>query len=202
MAKRLTDEEVQQNMDLVMKLVGKMPDPRQGLVKKMLEGKVGSAYFTAPASAREEYHYCFPGGLCAHSLNVVKNLHSLAKALAPGKYPDHQLIFVGLFHDLGKVGDGVHEYYQPNESDWHRKKGMLYETNKKCVYMPTSERGLYVLQSHGIELTSDEYLAIRLNDGQYDDTNKNYRMKEPELALLTHFADRWSSEQEKHEGEV
>jgi hypothetical protein len=196
--RRPTDEEKLQNHELVMKLIEKMPEPRRALVKKMFEGPVGEFYFTAPASSREDFHYCFSGGLCAHSLNVAKNVMTLATALAPGKYPAHQLAFVGLFHDLGKVGDGKEPYYVPNPSEWHRNKGMLYETNKDCVYMPTSERGLYILQKHGIELTPDEYLAIRLNDGMYDDTNKNYRMKEPELALLVHFADRWASEQEKH----
>ena len=54
-----------------------------------------------------------------------------------------------------------------------------------------------MLQKHGIELTSDEHLAIRLNDGQYDETNKSYRMKEPELALLLHWADMWATKMEK-----
>jgi hypothetical protein len=40
-------------------------------------------------------------------------------------------------------------------------------------------------------------LAIRLNDGQYDETNKRYSMKEPPLALLIHMADRIVCETEK-----
>lgn len=185
------------NVELVNKLIDKFPEPRRGLVQTMMEGPVGLAYFTAPASSREEFHSCFPGGLAHHSLNLVRNLKKLADALCPGKFDSSTLAFVGLFHDLGKVGDGEEEYYLPQKSDWHRNKGMLYETNKDCVYMPTSERGLYILQKYGIELSSDEYLAIRLNDGQYDDTNKAYRMKEPELALLVHWADMWATQQEK-----
>lgn len=195
--KRLTEEHILKNRELTIKLISKLPEPRRNLVQKMMDGKIGEIYFTAPASSREEFHGCFPGGLCAHSLNVVANLRKLADSLCPGYYDNSILIFVGLFHDLGKVGDGIEEYYLPNKSDWHRNKGMLYETNKNCVYMPTSERGLYILQKNGIELSSDEYLAIRLNDGQYDDTNKGYKMKEPKLAILVHFADRWATEQEK-----
>lgn len=197
MTGRLTDEEILKNNETVLKLVDIMPEPRRTLVRKMLDGKIGEAYFTAPASSREEFHACYVGGLCQHSLNLVRNLKNLTDALCPGKYDKSTLAFVGLFHDLGKVGDGENEYYIPNPSDWHRNKGMLYEINKKCIYMPTSERGLYILQMLGITVTDEEYLAIRLNDGMYDDTNKSYKMKEPELALLVHWADMWSTKQEK-----
>lgn len=194
---KISADDIVKNRELVMKLIDKFPEPRRTLVIKMMDGPIGETYFTAPASSREEYHGCYPGGLCQHSLNVVANLRSLSAALCPGQFDGPTLIFVGLFHDFGKVGDGVEEYYVPNPSDWHRNKGMLYEINKKCIYMPTSERGLYVLQKHCIELNHEEYLAIRLNDGQYDETNKSYRMKEPCLSILVHFADRWSTEQEK-----
>jgi hypothetical protein len=193
-----TAEEIAAEIDIFNGLVEIMPEPRRGLVKGMMDGPVGQAYFVAPASSRVEYHSCYPGGLLVHSLNVTKNLKRLVKALCPGKYDDATLAFVGLFHDLGKAGDGVEEFYVPNPSDWHRQKGMLYETNKRCVYMPTSERGLYILQKHGIQVSPDEYLAIRLNDGMYTDENKGYRMKEPGLALLVHWADRWSAELEKN----
>lgn len=197
--KQLTDEEMTRNVEMVTKLLEKLSGPRKEKVREMMSGKVGEIYFTAPASTREEYHSAYPGGLAVHSLNVVANLHKLCKALCPGKYADETIIFAGLFHDLGKVGDGEQEYYLPHHSDWHRKQGMLFEVNQKCVSMPTSERGLYILQKAGIELSSDEYLAIRLNDGQYDQTNKAYAMKEPDLALLVHWADMWACKQEKVE---
>lgn len=195
-----TEEEKLRNVELVMKLIEKIePASRREKVKSMMEGPVGQEYWTAPASSKEEYHSCYPGGLCQHSLNVVQNLKKLTDALCPKRYDLSTLIFVGLFHDLGKVGDGVEPYYQPNSSEWHRQKGALYETNRKCVYMPTSERGLYILQTHGVEVSSEEYLAIRLNDGMYTDENRGYRLKEPDLALLVHWADRWSTSQEKQE---
>lgn len=196
MAKQQLD--IEKKIKTFWKLVDIFSEPRKTKVKDMMEGKVGEIYFTAPASSREEFHSCYPGGLLVHSLNVVENLYSLSKALCPGVFSDEKLSFTGLFHDLGKVGDGTNEYYVPNPSDWHRNKGMLYEVNKDCTYMPTSERGLYVLQTHGIQMDADEYLAIRLNDGQYDDTNKSYKMKEPELALLVHWADMWATKQEKN----
>lgn len=199
MGTRPTEEELLKNMERVQKLIDLMPEDRQGQVKRMMDSKVGEVYFTAPASSREEYHSCYPGGLAQHSLNVVRNLKKVCDAFCKGRYPDHQLAFVGLFHDLGKVGDGEVESYIPNLDQWQRNRGQLYQINKDCPWMPTSERGLYILQNFGVQVTSDEYLAIRLNDGQYVDENKPYRGREPDLALLLHMADMWAARQEKTE---
>lgn len=192
-----SEEQKLENAQLVMRLVENFPEPRRGLVKKMLEGPIGQEYFVAPASSREEFHGCYPGGLCQHSLNVVSSLYRMSKALCPDRWDKSTLAFVGLFHDLGKVGDGERPGYVPNPSDWHRNKGMLYEVNARCVYMPSSERGLFLLQRYGIVLEAEEYLAIRLNDGQYEKANDGYKMREPDLALLLHWADRWSVSVEK-----
>jgi len=198
--KQLSEEEILANQKLVMKMVAKATatDPRWKLVDDMLKGPVGDEYFMAPGSSKLEFHDCFVGGLCYHSLNVFKALRKLVDALAPGEYTPETLLFVSLFHDLGKVGDGKEPYYVPEESQWHREKlGKMYSINQKCVQMPTSERGLFILQAAGIELTADEYLAIRLNDGMYPPENKSYGMHEPKLALLVHWADRWDAGAEK-----
>jgi hypothetical protein len=193
----LSNEQIVENMNEVKFLITTLDQPRRDLVEKMMAGPVGDEYFTAPASSREEYHDCFPGGLCQHSLDVRKQLFKISDALAPKVYPESILTFVSLFHDLGKAGDGEHPLYLPNPEVWQRNKGNLYVTNRECVYMPIAERSLFVLQKFGIVMTSDEYLAIRLHDGQYEDANRGYRMKEPDLSLLLHFADRWAIAVEK-----
>jgi hypothetical protein len=154
-------------------------------------------FYLAPASSREEYHGCYPGGLCDHSLRVAKNLKTLADALKPSFYQKEQLVFLGLLHDLGKVGDVDHPLYLPNPSEWHRKKGMLYETNKSLLYMPTCDRTMYLLQKFGILVEAEEYIALRISDGPYEKSNEKYNMKEPDLAVLLHMADRWACTQEK-----
>jgi hypothetical protein len=186
MVTRLDDEVIASNMETVKAMVAGWSETRRKAVAKMLSGVVGEEFFTAPASMRTEYHNCFPGGLCDHSLRVTLNLMNLTGLWAPGRWTNETLEFVGLFHDLGKVGDGERPYYN-----------ILYEANRECVYMPTSERGLFVLQKFGVTVTDEEYLAIRLNDGMYDETNKRYAMKEPDLAVLVHMADRWACAQEK-----
>lgn len=191
-------DKVEKNRERILKLIEMISEPRRSKVKEMLDGPLGLEFFTAPASTRVSYHSCYPGGLAQHSLNVVKYLVELAETLTPGTYSKEKLVFVGLFHDLGKAGDGEVGYYRQNPSEWHREKlGQHYEINPECLAMPNSERGLYVLQKFGIEVDHDEYLSIRLNDGQYDDTNKAYRMKEPDLAILVHYADLWATRQEK-----
>lgn len=195
--KQLEPDQFEKYAELFERLVGVLPDHRRSLVKDMLDTQVGESFMTSPASSRAEFHGCFPGGLLVHSVGVVDNLRKISSALCPKRFSDETLVFVGLFHDLGKTGDGEEPFYVPNTSDWHVKKGMLYEINKDCRYMPTSERGLYILQKNGIELSAEEYLAIRLNDGMYTDENKGYSMKEPPLSLLLHWADRWSVEIEK-----
>lgn len=198
MASAPTAEELQAEITIMESLIDIMPEPRRAQVKAMMDGPVGLSYVEAPASSRVDYHNCFPGGLLVHSLTVTKTLKRLAKTLCPGVYDDATLAFVGLFHDLGKAGDGEHGYYVPNPSQWHREKlGKLYERNPECIDMPNAELGLYVLQKQGITLSPEEYLAIRLNDGPYSQANEPYLMKEPVLALLVHWADRWSCHLEK-----
>jgi hypothetical protein len=206
MVNKISDEQVVKNAQIVEKLIETFPSGgtvgggRRELVQSMFKGIVGQEFYAAPASPRESWHNCFPGGLCDHSLRVVSNLMKISKSLAPDRYSPQTLTFVGLFHDLGKVGDGERPYYLPLEgkdNSWRRQKGELYEINKDCTYMPTSERGLYILQKYGIELSADEYLAIRLNDGMYEEANKRYALHEPDLALLVHFADRYALQIEK-----
>lgn len=193
----ISDAQVVKNAELVEFLLKKIESPdRKAGISRMFEA-IGPIYFSAPASTRVEYHSCFNGGLAYHSLNVTKYVSKLAETLCPERWSEETLIFVGLFHDLGKVGDGVNPYYIAKDSDWHRKQGILYETNPECLYLTTSERGLYLLQKFSIEVSHEEYAAIRLNDGQYVEENKPYRQREPDLALIVHWADMWSTKQEK-----
>jgi hypothetical protein len=67
--------------------------------------------------------------------------------------------------------------------------------------MPNSEKSLFVLQAFGIEVDHEEFVAIRLNDGMGPDSNKEYNFKEPDLALIVHWADYWSSRVEKQQNQ-
>lgn len=198
MTNKLTEEQKLKNVKLVYKLIAKFEEPRKKYVEYMLDGPVGEMYFTAPASTKEDYHDCTPGGLCHHSLKVVRNLKSLAEDLCPDKWSFEKLAFVGLFHDLGKIGDGEVDRYIPNPSAYQRREyGKLFTINPEMKWMTHADGSLFLLQEYGIKLDWEEWTAIKLHDGQMSDENRQYRMRESKLALLLHWADIWDAQAEK-----
>ena len=194
----LSEEQLIQNYEKYKSLLLQTGDHRSAQLEALID-HFGNRFVLCPASSKKQLHAAYPGGLIDHSLRVLKNATRMIKVAQDvyGDIPDESVVFAALFHDLGKTGDGVVDYYVPNKSDWHRERGILYEINKECRFMQTSERGLFILQNYGITMSYDEYLAIRLNDGMYDQTNAAYRMNEPKLALLTHWADMMACKHEK-----
>lgn len=192
------DKRLEGNHRALTGLIKQFSPDRQAEVNEFFSGPMGEQFMTAPASSRRHFHYAFPGGLLAHSINVITNMARIAGALCPGRWTNEKLIFVGLFHDVGKAGTVGSPYYLQVSERWKRERGEFYEVQQD-EWMPSAEKGLYVLQQHGIALDHEEYMAIRLNDGSGPVENKPYSMKEPPLALITHWADHWSMIQEKEE---
>jgi hypothetical protein len=190
---------IEKNISLVSSLLDSVvKSERKDQIKKMLESDFGTLYFSAPASSREEYHYCWPGGLVSHSLNVYKNLRKLNTAFDLG-FSEESMFIVTMFHDIGKASDtNLDEpHYVKTSEDWRLRKGWLYEYSTKGVYMPNHLRSVFILGQFQIQLSAEEYMAIFLNDNQYLDSNKEYRLKECSLSLYTHMADRIALEQER-----
>jgi len=69
-------------------------------IESLLDYLLESDYFTAPASTK--YHNSFPGGLCLHSLNLVRTFSAADKLLLKPLPPD-SVVLCGLLHDLCKV---------------------------------------------------------------------------------------------------
>ena len=193
------EKKIQETIDLVGQIIeARVSTTRKKKILEMLEGDYGVLYFTAPASSRDAYHYNWPGGLAQHSINVYKNLRKLNEAFDQ-KFSEESMVIVSLFHDIGKASTSELDkpFYSPQTEEWRLKRGWTHEFTPDPVYMPTHVRSIFVLQHFGIVLTPDEFTAIYLNDGQYADENKPYRLKECPLALMTHMADRIALEQEK-----
>lgn len=171
----------------------------------------GSRILTAPASSVDYYHNAFPGGYIDHVLRVVEmsmNLYNFyaENGLSVEGFTKENLVFVAMHHDLGKLGfqgEG-REKYLPNDSEWHRKNlGKIYKYNENIPFSLVQDLSLYLLQKNGIEMCFEEFLAIKIHDGLYDDTNKPYFISRTEssglrsnLPYIVHTADLMSS---KHE---
>lgn len=180
----------------VSAIVDSFPEPRRSAVRNMLDGLLGEQFMVAPASTRRAYHNAYPCGLVAHSLTVATNAVKIAAALAPSRWSTQQLMFCGLFHDFGKAGSPGSPYYLPTKEDWKRRNEEYYDVSS-VEWMPNSEKSVWLLQSHGVVLTHEEYAAIRLNDGMGPAENKPWSFREPDLALVVHWADHWAMRSEQ-----
>lgn len=190
---KLTAEQLEQNYKNFVACVEKyITGDRKEKVLNMLDN-IGEEMVLAPASGRSYYHGAYAGGYLVHVLNVVKfavRIKALFENMG-GKvdFTDEELIFSALFHDLGKVGNGEEPNYIPQESEWHRKnQGSIYINNPKIDFMLVPDRSLYLLQKYGISVNQKEYLAIKLHDGLFEETNKPYLISfNPDSKLKTNI---------------
>ena len=161
-----------------------------------------------PASGVEHYHNAFPGGYVDHILRVREcaiELYNSWKKLGANVsgFTLQELCFTALHHDLGKTGfpGAGNETYMPNESEWHRKnQGKIYSHNTNNPFATIPDLSLYLLQYYNVPVSWNEYLAIKIHDGLYDDANKPYYIsRAPEakfkncMPILLHHADHMAS---------
>lgn len=190
---KLSAEEIQKNYDTFVSCIKATLSPeRQEAVMNMLKD-LGDEMAIAPASGKNWYHGAYAGGYLVHVMKVVKaalKISSVFESLGGKKdYTDEELVFSALFHDLGKVGDTGQPNYIFQDSDWHRKnQGSMYKNNPELPFMLIPDRSLYLLQKYGIKVSHNEYLAIMLHDGLYEETNKPYLISfNPDSKLKTNI---------------
>lgn len=197
----LTAEQIKQNWDTLMEYIGfYIEQPRKDKVLEFYK-KFEDRLIMMPASSKVAYHNCFAGGYVDHVNRVIESslkLSSVWKEMGiTQNYTDEELVFSALNHDLGKMGNKDEVAYLPNPSQWHiDNRGELYTHNTKLTFMSVPDRSLYLLTQHGIEYSENEYLAIKLHDGVYDEANKPYLMSympetKPRTSLvhILHHAD-------------
>ena len=169
------------------------PDLR-GKIEKFTED-FAPRLFACPASPSVDYaaaHNCMPTGLVEHSLRVFRIFkESVDKNMKLFEHPvnNDDIVIAALFHDMGKLGDPWHSYYENQDSDWHAELGMFYKLNSDIEYMRVPHRSLFLLQHYGVKLPLHVYKTILLHDGPHDETNKPYSMKEGLFAVLLSQAD-------------
>lgn len=176
----LTAEQIQQNwIDFEETIKAYISEPRRS---KLLDfySQYAERIMMMPASSKEAYHNAFTGGYVEHILRVIDCALKLNDVWAEmgadtTTYTKEELVFSAINHDLGKMGDSEHEAYLPSTDQWRKDKlGELYTFNTALAYMSVPDRGLFLLNQHGIEMSLNEYLAIKLHDGMYEEANKQY----------------------------
>lgn len=199
-------ESIQQNYDKFMEYVEQDARAEQ---LKVLYKEFESELTTAPASAKIQFHNCFPGGYLDHVVRVIDTslkMASLYKTVGGTiDFTKQELIFAAMNHDLGKLGLENEPYYVRQDSDWHRKRGELYKYNDNLQYFAAPERGLMLLQKYGIQVTQNEWLGIKLSDGNYDEGNRKYLQgngMKITLPYIIHWADHMATKVEKDKNTI
>ena len=177
---KLTAEQIQENWDIFISNIENYitGDRKQALLD--FYNKYQERVMLMPAAHKKEYHNSFPGGYVEHVNRVVRCALKQAKLWEEEgcdmtTFTTEELIFSAINHDLGKMGDEDNESYIPQTDKWRREKlGEDYMFNKQVPFSSVPDRGLFMLQSHGVIYTFNEMLAIQTHDGLYDVANEKY----------------------------
>ena len=177
---KLTAEQIQENWNTFISNIENhiTGDRKQALLD--FYNKYQERVMLMPAAHKKEYHNAFPGGYVEHVNRVVRCALKQAKLWEEegadmSTFTNEELVFSAINHDLGKMGDENHESYIPQDDKWRREKlGEDYKFNTKVPFSSVPDRGLFMLQSHGIIYTFNEMLAIQTHDGLYDVANEKY----------------------------
>ena len=177
---RLTAEQIQSNWEEFIGNIEKyITGERQ---QKLLDfyKKYEERISLMPAAHKKEYHNAFPGGYVDHVNRVVAASLKIYDVwcefeMDRSTFTIEELVFSAINHDLGKMGDENNASYIPQTDKWRREKlGEEYMFNKEVPFSSVPDRGLFMLQSHGVSYTFNEMLAIQTHDGLYDDANAKY----------------------------
>ena len=198
----LTAEQIQSNWDeFCDNIETYISSPRREKLLEFYE-KYEDRIMMMPAAHKKEYHNAFPGGYVEHVNRVVRCAIKQQGLWADegadmSTFTEEELVFSAINHDLGKMGDEENESYIPQTDKWRREKlGEDYMFNKAVPFASVPDRGLFLLQSHGIRYSFNEMVAIQTHDGLYDEGNKKYLFSfQPEqkprtsLPFILHQAD-------------
>ena len=179
---QLTAEQIQENWDIFIgNINAHISSPRKEKLVEFYE-TYAERVMLMPAAHKKEYHNAFPGGYVEHVNRVVRCALKQSKlwdeeGADMTTFTIEELVFAAINHDLGKMGDNKHESYIPQTDNWRRDKlGEDYMFNKELAFASIPDRGLFMLQSHGIQYSFNEMIAIQTHDGLYDEGNKKYLM--------------------------
>ena len=202
----LKAEQIQSNLEQFYSNIEQyIAEPRKSQLLKLYKGQE-ELLAMAPASSKASFHNSFPGGYVDHINRVVVAALVISTVWTDfgantATFTREELVFSAINHDLGKLGLDGKPRYIPNDSEWHVKnQGANYKPNAELPFLPVQDNSLFILQSAGIQLSVNEYIAIKIHDGLYDDGNKAYLISgqnesklRSSLPLILHQADMLAS---------
>lgn len=169
---------------------------------------LGDRVVLAPASSYEHFHNCFPGGYIDHILRVYEfslQMYNSFKVtgMNTDDFTEEELVFAALHHDLGKLGfpgEGNERYLLQTDTWRQEKLGHLYTQNPNNPMNQVPDLSIYLLNYYGITYSWEEFVAIKIHDGLYDEGNKAYytggsrdNKLRSNLPYIIHFSDLMAS---------
>lgn len=189
----LTNEQIESNWNKFLQIVeaGAQTDDRWSILHEFYLSNEQRFGFM-PASSKLSFHSAFPGGHVSHTLRVLGTATKLADLWrdmgAVIDFSPEELTFAAINHDIGKFGTVDAETYIDQDSDWHRKQGEVYKYNPSLPFMKDYDRSLFLLQELGVKMSETEYLAIKMQAGLYEESNKSYLIAyKPEFRLRSNL---------------
>lgn len=122
-----------------------------------------SDFKESPASTK--YHSSWKGGLCEHSLGTLKYLWKFVTLTPERDYSPETIVRVALLHDICKA-DTYSLAPRNRKIDGQWQTIMEFEFNQ---HMPFGHgaKSVIIAQQHGVNLSTDEILAIYHHMGAY-----------------------------------
>jgi len=204
----LEAEKIKTNWEMYRAIVNATFPTRKDALNKMYDD-FEDRIALMPASSIAHFHNAFAGGYVDHILRVIdctKALYVTWKSMGADMsgYTEEEMIFAAMHHDLGKIGfpgDG-NEVYQVETSDWHRKnQNKMYKHNENIPFSMVPDLSIWLLQEYDVKMSWNEYQAIKIHDGMYDDSNKPYFVArsaqaklKTNLPILLHHADHMAAQ--------
>lgn len=126
---------------------------------------------TAPASSR--FHNSFIGGLCLHSMNVLKYAKKVLKEINVD-VPEDSLTIAALLHDLCKadfyiIGKAWDKEYKDKTNKWREIETWIVDEKLPIGH---GDKSVALAMRH-IPLTKDEAAAIRWHMGAWEQGTHN-----------------------------
>lgn len=137
-------------------------------------------FFKAPASSK--FHGSYEGGLCEHSLNVMKEALAIRKAqielcncLEP-LLSEESVVVASLLHDVCKadVYKVEEKFRKDKDGKWEKYKA--YGVDYSGLPVGHGEKSVIRILRTGFKLTDEEIVAIRWHMSGFD-LNDSYEAK-------------------------